>query len=295
MKISLLISSIILSIIVFGQTNQQAKSAYDFMNPTGISHLPKILHEVSGLTDIDATTIACIQDELGLIFIYDLKKQKIIKQFTFGKPGDYEGITYTGKELFILRSDGMLIDCQFTMDSYDVKIDTFETHIPAKDNEGLCFDKANNRLLIGCKSKIGKGKEFKNIRAIYGFDLNTKKRSKEPVFTSNLPSIIDFAKKNKIELPTRLNKKTKEEVVKLKIGISAIAIHPLTSELFVLSAVDHLLIIYGKEGILTDLIVLDTTLYQKAEGITFFDNGDLLISNEGKNATPTLLKMNYRK
>lgn len=66
---------------------------YNLSSPEVRVELPKVLHEISGLTDIDDHTIACVQDEEGLVFIYDLRKNEIKHQFAFGQPGDYEGIT----------------------------------------------------------------------------------------------------------------------------------------------------------------------------------------------------------
>ena len=38
--------------------------------------LPDTLHEISGLTTINSTSVACIQDEYGIIFIYDVIKYR---------------------------------------------------------------------------------------------------------------------------------------------------------------------------------------------------------------------------
>ena len=50
---------------------------YNFEKPIERIILPEILNEVSGLTDLGPTTIACVQDELGVVFIYDFLEQKI--------------------------------------------------------------------------------------------------------------------------------------------------------------------------------------------------------------------------
>ena len=47
--------------------------------------LPEILNEVSGISWLSENTIACVEDEDGIIFIYDLKKQKIIQQIQHHK------------------------------------------------------------------------------------------------------------------------------------------------------------------------------------------------------------------
>jgi hypothetical protein len=38
---------------------------------------------------------------------------------------------------------------------------------------------------------------------------------------------------------------------------------------------------------------LNPELFNMPEGITFFKNGDMLISNEGKDKYPTILRFNY--
>ena len=53
-------------------TTHDRTSGYDLNKPSAIAVLPDTLHEVSGLTDIDDHTVACIQDENGVLFFYCL-------------------------------------------------------------------------------------------------------------------------------------------------------------------------------------------------------------------------------
>ena len=48
---------------------------YNLSNPDKIYVLPNSLKEVSGITETDASSIACIQDEKGILLIYDLVKE----------------------------------------------------------------------------------------------------------------------------------------------------------------------------------------------------------------------------
>lgn len=261
-------------------------TGYDFSKPTNTIKLPKILHEISGLTDIDNQTIACVQDEDGIVFIYDLEKEALINQFKFGKVGDYEGITRIENSLYILRSDGKL----FEVDNYknkDFKVTKYDTDIPVKDNEGLGYDPINNRILIAGKSKP-EGKENKNKRVVFGFDLDTKKVSEKPVYTFDEEQIKQFIKNNTDE------ESDKEPSV--KINPSAIAVHPITGKLYVLSSKDNLIYIFNQNNQVEVVHHLDKKMFNQAEGITFMDNGDMLISNEGKKngmGHPTLLQFDY--
>lgn len=297
-----LISSIptVLTVLLLGCgatfTNNEKITGYNLTKPDNTFLLPDTLHEVSGLTDIDSTTFACIQDENGILFIYDAKNNVIKKQYTFNLDGDYEGITRVDQNIYVLRSDGTLFEISnYTSDNF--KLTSYTTGIPANNNEGLCYDQENKRLLIACKGKIGKGPEYKDKRVIYGFDLQTKTLTSEPVFDFDLQVIKDFAVNKNINLPTKSRKKNGQPITEpfIKFGTSAIGIHPVTKKLFLLSATDYLLFIFNMNGDIEHIEQLNPTMFNKAEGITFYENGDMLITNEGQDQKPTLLLFKYRQ
>ena len=263
-------------------------SSYNLKSPNRTWQLPNVLREISGITMLHNSTIgnmkvACIQDEKGILFQYNLDKSSIVVQDTFYLNGDYEGIAYVQEDIYVLRSDGLIIEIKNAIQG-EKKIQTYVTNIPAADNEGLCYDEKNNRLLIACKSKRGQNTEDKNKRMVYAFDLYNKTTTIDPVFIFDATEVIKFIyEKHKITLPA------------IKFNPSEIAIHPLSGKLYLLSATAHLLCIYSKEGLLEHAEMLDPILFKQPEGITFFDNGDMLISNEGKDKSATLLLFAYKK
>jgi len=276
-------------------TGNEQIPGYDLALPRYKFVLPDTLREISGLTSLDSASFACVQDENGILFIYDAVNNKIKRQHAFYTNGDYEGIARVGKSIYVLRSDGMLFEIP-DYEHVSNKPDSFATGVPASDNEGLCYDADHNRLLIACKGKTGKGREFKDRRVIYGFDLKMKILSTEPVFEFDVMQIKEFAIRHKISLPAKARKKKGETVrePQIKFMTSAICIHPQTKKLYLLSAADHLLFVFGKEGTLEHMEWLNPALFNKAEGITFFENGDMLITNEGQDKKPTLLRFKYK-
>ncbi len=273
-------------------SNTNKSSGYDLNKPIQTFVLPDTLREVSGLTDIDKTTFACIQDENGILFIYDYSKNEIQKQYSFHIDGDYEGITRVGNTMYVLRSDGVIFEI-LNYESSNFSISTYNTGIPANNNEGLCYDPENARLLIAAKGKVGKGREFKDKRVIYGFDLATKKLTPEPVFDFDLQAIRQFALTSKLELPAKSKKNGAVKEPFIKFMTSAIAIHPVSKKLYLLSAADHLFFIFGRDGNIEHMETLNPDIFNKAEGITFLHNHDMLITNEGQNKKPTLLRFSY--
>ena len=287
---------IIFALALFGcsasYTNSEKTIGYNLSDPDKVFILPDTLREISGLTSIDSTSFACIQDENGILFIYDAIKNKIKTQYNFNTDGDYEEIARVGQTLYILRSDGTLFEIS-DYASKDFKLTSYATGIPAKNNEGLCYDPDKNRLLIASKGRIDNRTEYKNKRIIYGFDLKTHTLSLEPAFEFDLQTIKQFALTHNISLPTKTKKNGEITEPTIKFRTSAICIHPTTKKLYLLSASDHLLFIFNMEGDIEHIEQLNPTLFNKAEGITFFENGDMLITNEGQDKKPTLLRFKY--
>ncbi|MCE3260501.1 MAG: hypothetical protein K0S12_2142 [Bacteroidetes bacterium] len=280
--------------LFFGYPLTEKNIRYDLQSPDAVQLLPDTLREISGLTDIDSVSFACIQDENGIVFIYDIIKNTIRKQYTFNLNGDYEGIARVGKTIFVLRSDGVL----FRISDYTnpaFKVTSYDTGIPANNNEGLCYDSEYNRLLIACKGKLEKGPEGKDRRAIYGFDLGTMKLTREPVYDFDVSVIKSVAEKQKVRLPQRTKKKDEVSLPVLKFMTSDIDIHPISKKLYLLSASDHLLFVFNGAGTVEHIQSLDPQMFNKPEGITFLENGDMFITNEGQNKKATLLRFNYRK
>jgi len=285
LAVILITIAIILSII-----GNRQKKEYNFKKPKAELILPDSLREISGITVIDSSTIACIEDENGILFIYDILANTIIKQYSFYIDGDYEAICRVGADMFILRSDGSLFEI-VNYASPDFKLIPYTPNVPAFDNEGLCYDDSNNRLLIACKSNPEKGHKVKDLRVIYGFDLKKKKLSNKPLFKFRLDDVKDFIES---ENSRHHNKKNIIDASTVKLRISDICINPVNNKFYILSAVDHLLLVFERSGKINQIIPLDHKLLRQPEGIAFLENGDMLISSEADKKQPILLRFKYK-
>jgi hypothetical protein len=265
---------------------------YNLSVPYRVYVLPKSLKEISGMAETDTSSFACVQDEKEIVYIFDINKSQVIKKLNLGYTGDYEGIARVDKTLYILRSDGLLSEIA-NFETDQPARTTYSTGIPWKDNEGICSDPNNNRLLIAPKVPPEKDSGNKKKRFIYGFDLISKKLIIEPVLIFDLNEIERFALKNKIKVPMKDKKKGGGKEPDIKFRMSAIEIHPITGKLFVLSSIDKLLFVFNMKGKIEYLERLNPDLFNQPEGITFMKNGDLYISNEGKEYSPTLVRFKY--
>jgi uncharacterized protein YjiK len=275
------IKFIIIFMMLVNIINANSYFKYDLKNPDKKTVLPKILNEVSGVSAFDSNNIACIQDEIGVIFIYNLEKNKIIKRHNFKTIGDFEGISFAGESIFVLRSNGGLTEWKdFTLTQNKLKTKNYKFSLLTFDNEGLGFDKNNNRLLIAGKSKPFKRKH-RDKRYIYEFDLENKKLKSDPAYILNINSIRKFIKNNKI--------KTNGKIKRQNFFPSGIAIHPQTKDIYIISSASKLMLIINQNGEIEHVEALDKKLFLQAEGITFLEDGTMIITNEAAGKSPTLL------
>jgi uncharacterized protein YjiK len=264
---------------------------YSLNSPEKVSFLPFELREISGLTDLTMKEIACVNDEAGTLFIYNLLKDSITSQFHFGNKGDFEGLTRVGSTFYALRSDAALFKITPPYDSLSVSVK--QLNLPTWDHEGLCFDERENRLLLAPKSKLGKGPEHKDLRVIYAINLTTLDVSKEPLLSIRVSEIENYAKSKNLRLPMRLNKQSGDSASALKFLPSSLAVHPITDELYIISAVDKSMAVYTKSGELKNYQLLDPILFNQPEGITFLEDGTMIITNEGQMGHSTLLRFTW--
>jgi uncharacterized protein YjiK len=247
--------------------------------------LPEVLNEVSGIAMIDADNIACVQDEVGVVFIYNKKTEKIVAQHEFESIGDFEGLALAGKSLFILRSDGRLSEwTNFTFEKGGNKMIHYNLALTTDDNEGLCFDSKNNRLLIAGKSKPTPPNDKTN-RIIYAFDLSTKTLASKPAYIIDTNLLETKAKG--FNLDPR-EKSAKGKVKPFNFRPSSIDIHPKTGQIFILSSADNMLIVINPAGNVLHMQSLNADRFPQPEGIAFLNDGTMLITNEAAGKVPTI-------
>jgi len=271
-----------------------AAFAYRLSHPEVKYILPGKLQEVSGLGYLGNDKIGCLQDEDGIIFIFDLLKKEVTKEIDFGKDRDYEGFDIGNESAFVLRSDGQIFEIRNFL-SKKRKVKKHETNLNSKnDTEGLCYDSKNDRLLVACKGSPGKGKSLKNKKAIYSFDLKKNKLEKKPVFVIDVEEIQAFINTGFIvKMYERIMRFFKPSEGQITFRPSGIAIHPHTEDIYIISSVGKLLVILKPNGEISQVEKLDPDIFKQPEGITFSENADLFIANEGAGGKANILKFTY--
>ncbi len=237
--------------------------------------LPGILEEISAMAWLSENQIACVQDEDGIIFIYDLEKEKIIEKVEFGRAGDYEGLAISGNTAFVMRSDGRVFEVS-NFRKENQKTSSFKTPFKEKNNmESLTTDATGNYLITIPKNKSLHKKRFKGL---YRISIATKKMEKEPFL--------------KIDMKDKALKEYRKKKLRKTFMPSAIIIHPKTGDFYILEGVKPKLLIMDAKGTIKNIYKLDKEILTQPEGIIFSPNGTLYISNEANGGTPTILQVN---
>ncbi len=287
-QLCFIFSAVLLAIVVLflnacqpTNINDVVKPEYDFSKPDQKVKLPKVLREISGITWWRDHEVAGVQDEDGFVFIIDLKKEKVEDKEKFRKDGDYEDIAKVGKKIYIVRNDGRIYRVK-DFDKKDQETKTYETPLSSKnDVEGLCYDKAFNRLLLLCKEQSGIEKDNPNYKAVYAFDLETKELDNRPVLKIGIKDLVDYCEENFGDVP------------KGDFKPAGIAIHPVSGRFFVISSVMKVLLEVDRKGKLHRVHILPEDIFKQPEGLSFDEAGNLYICNEGRQGKGNILRFNY--
>lgn len=242
-----------------------ARSAYSFSQPATTYVMPPELAEISGVALAGPDRLAGIEDESGTLYFYNLRTQRVDSTVTFGPKGDYEDVARQGSAWLILRSDGTIFRRTAT------ETTTHATGLTAANEpEGLAYDAASGQLLVACKSEPGAGLDATK-RAVYRLNPQTYRIEPQPAYVLDVPAILAAD-------PGQQQGKKGPKVS--QYAPSAVAIHPRTGHVFVLSARGNGLVELDKQGKVVAVQTLPAKLFPQPEGLTFAPNGDLFVSSE---------------
>lgn len=254
------------------------------------------LREISGLTYYNEHSLLCVNDEKGIIYKYNLKKKEITKKYKFDRSGDYEGIEMVGNQVYVLRSDGSIFAVDHMKDENILSVKNKTLLNAGNNTEGLGFDSKDNSLLIACKGNSGINKKFKGKKAIYKYSLDSNILSTSPSYLidqKRIRKILKFSGYTNFSA-------TLLEIINPSEGDvsfqpSAIAVHPITNNLYVLASVGKLLVVLNPKGEFLAVVKLKRKLFRQPEGICFSPDGTMFISNEGKGGAANIYKFTYNK
>ena len=248
--------------------------AYNLAKPNHTWRLPVQLVEVSGNAWIDGNHLVLIEDLHPVLYIIKLddKNATLEKAIPFAETEkdkvDIEDVTIVDNTVYALWSHGVLFKISDWQGNPKVK--KIKTGLNKQNNtEGLCYDPVSKTLLIACKDDAGITDEKKSAKAVYQFDMNKQTLVQPPFMV--------------------IHKKDFEPITndKLSFNPSAIAVHPVTHDIYILTTRDNKgMAIFSHDGVLKSYQSIDKELMPQPEGICFSPDGKLYISSEGKKGEP---------
>lgn len=234
---------------------------YSKSNPS-IVYLPETIAQVSGFVYYPRdSSIFCIDDNIGELYKFPLYKKKTLQKWPFSRQTDHEGLVLYDSTFYVLRSNGNIESIRF-QNNGKVVTDKFEspTDITLREYEGMIYDTARKLFLLVCKDCED---DSTNKTSVWGVDFAQKKMLPNPVF------VIDHL---------QIEKLVGKEISKFKP--SAAAAHPVTGDFYYVSAINDLMIVTDRNGVVKEATPVDKILFKQPEGLSFMPNGTILISNE---------------
>jgi hypothetical protein len=252
----------------------ESPEGYDLTKPW-LLKLPIELDEISGIVYYPRdTSIFAINDEFGWLYKIYLPGNREIRKWKFSEGGDYEDLVMIDSVFYALRSKGDIVAFTFG-DSNTVY--SHEALFPDKGNEFeiLYYDSLMHKLSLICKNCDSDKK--KSLTRFF-FDPLSKKYEDTTMSIDVQKIAIMMGEKN------------------MKFKPSAAGFHPITGELFIISAVNDLLVIADRQGNPKISFTIDDKLFKQPEGLTFTPSGDLIISNEAADrGVANILLFKYNK
>lgn len=239
--------------------------------------LPKRLSEASGLTVSEEGKLFTHDDEQGVIYQVDYTTGKIAKQFSIGSifmKEDFEGIAMKKDTIFLVTSDGKILQFREGEDKANMKFTLHRTPLSRRnDVEGLEYDPETDCLLLALKGdpRIKGRTESKDLspyKAVYAYSLKEQKLLDEPRF------LIPHAR---IHVARRG-----------QFHPSGIARHPVSGSFFIISATGACIIELSRDGEILAQAELPRKVNSQPEGIAFAPDLSMLICNDGQGGTGTL-------
>ncbi len=258
-------------------THFQKESGYfDLQHPLSIQYLPTGLVPFSEITSLDSLHLMAMQGD-GFNGLVRLNPDS--NSFSIVSPlrsrHHLSAFVQVDTTLYLFDDHMDVYTSKFPYDSSSTRKISQER--PNWTSSSACFHQSTHRIYFNPEVEHP---ETNRLRAVYTFNLNKNRFVSKPLFSYDVDAIEHFASENGIRIHANRVTELHDTIKGLTIIPSAIAVHPKTNEVYILSAIDHSLVVFNQFGVITNYSELDSGLFPNPTGLTFAQNGDLLISNE---------------
>jgi hypothetical protein len=232
---------------------------YDLQKPYKLK-LPIELDEISGLAYYQKdSSVFAINDERGWLYKLGLgKNSKDITRWKFSSGADFEDLVLLDSSFYVLQSNGTLVNITFIGNKLYSKEIPFQFS-SQNEFEIVYYDDQRKKLILICKECDS---DKKKSLTTFTYDPQTG-------LFSDSSFAIDVS-----QIAASVGEK------KIKFKPSAAAINPVDSLLYIVSAINKLVVVTDRNGKFKKSYSIDPSLFKQPEGITFTPWGSIIISNE---------------
>ena len=267
---------------------------YNFEDPLLNIPLPSYLEEVSGLSYLGDSMVVCVQDEDGILYWLSLASGAVTRKIRFGGQGDYEGVEFVNDTFYVIKSNGTIyvVAEDDTGAVLTKKVKTFLTK--SNNAEGIGLHPNRRELWIACKGHPGSDESLDGTKTVYAYNLKENRLIEKPPLIMVVDSIRQYAESASLKKGyERLSEFFDPEGGNITFQPSGIAFHPITGHAYVISSVGKLIVVFDTDGNLAAVSPLTHPSFKQPEGITFLENGDLVLANEGKGGKANLMVFEF--
>ncbi len=220
------------------------------------------LREVSGLAPAGRNSVFAHGDEYAIVHEISLNEGQILRSFAFGKPtatGDYEGIARIGDAIWLVTSDGKLLEGRIEEHGKRTRFHVYDTGVGAAcEIEGFAPADEAGRFYLLCKNLLAS--KDKKLR-IYRWAIAERFAAPELTIDVPLATLAPAAAVGDFR-PSELARDAR------------------SGNFLILNASGGVLEITGTGG-LVRYIPLDRTQHPQPEGLALMPDGRLVIADEG--------------
>ena len=221
--------------------------------------LPQSLSEISGLAVASPNSLFAHDDEQGAVSEVDVATGRVVRSFTFGGRGDYEGIAARDNRIFVITSEGILSSFQAAAEGATVRPDTVDTGAGEQcEIEGLSLSPRPNELLILCKEIRGRGNRGRLL--ILSWSIEGRRLAPQPFVDADLSDALGENRRG--------------------FAPSSIDWDASRRRIVIVSARNRLLLQLDENGRVVGQRVLDANRHPQAEGVAVMPNGALAVADE---------------
>ena len=238
--------------------------------------LPLELDEISGVAyyPVDSSIFA-INDEKG--WLYKIKKGREIQRWKFSQGADFEDVVLLDSIFYVLQSNGNIMRLSFGSQNTVAVQQYYYTQPGESKNEFeiLYYDQDKKKLILICK------------------DCETDKKKSLTTFSFD-PFVGAYSDSSFSVNVTDIAASVGEK--KLRFKPSAASINPKNGLLYIISAINKLLVVADINGHVKNVYKIDESVFKQPEGITFTPSGGMIVSNEAADVgVADILYFSYHK